>query len=255
MQRDSVAARDASLALSDPGELVLPDNAAHIWMLNEDLVGHACSALAHTLSPDERQRARDYRKQTRRDAYIARRGMLRSLMARYLACRPESLRFGVTGFGRPVLQWPHGARLAFNVSHTGGIALFAFAWDCRVGVDVERQVDGIYVEGIGRGILSSVEEAALGAARADSASTFFRIWTRKEALLKALGTGLSGEPDAYTTEEHPSLCNGGWRASCNGNALSGWTCLDLNLGPGMQGAIAVSLENARVTFYRCASPI
>jgi 4'-phosphopantetheinyl transferase len=255
MQHDSVAVQNAEclecLSLPDPERLVLPDKAVHVWILDERLVGHTCSALAHTLSLDERQRACAYRQQTRRNDFIARRGMLRWLLGGYLGCPPASLRFSVTRFGKPALQSPHAARLAFNVSHTQGIALFAFAWDCRVGVDVERRTDGVYLEGIGRGIFSPVEQAALDAAQPDPAATFFTIWTRKEALLKALGTGLSGEPNTFTTEDHPSLSVGGWRASHNGTALPSWTCLDLAPGPELSSAVAVSLEDARVTLHHC----
>jgi 4'-phosphopantetheinyl transferase len=245
--REAVAVPSAAL-----GGLYLPADAVHVWVLNEHLVGQACSALAHTLSLDERQRARAYRRERDRNHFIARRSVLRWLIGGYLACKPESLRFNVTQFGKPALQWPQAARLAFNVSHSDGIALFAFALDCRLGVDVERRIDGVDVAGIGRGIFSSTEERMLDAARPDPAATFIRIWTRKEALLKAFGTGFSGEPNSYTTEDDSLLGEGRWRASQNGTIISGWTCLDLHLGSGAWGALAVSLKDARVTLYHCS---
>ncbi|MGO4152596.1 4'-phosphopantetheinyl transferase family protein [Cupriavidus sp. YAF13] len=256
MQHDLVTARNAgrtaSPLLPDPSHLSLPDSAVHVWVLNDYLIEPACSTLAHALSPDERQRARAYRHERNRNAFIARRSLLRWLIGGYLTCRPESLRFCATPFGKPVLQWPHAAKLAFSVSHTDGMTLLAFAWDCRVGVDVERWIDGLDIAGIGRGIFSPIEEEALEPARPDSAATVLSIWTRKEALLKALGMGLSGEPNAYTTEDDLQIGEGRWRASHHGTAISGWTCLDLVLGPEVRAALAVSLKAASVTFHRCS---
>jgi len=132
------------------------------------------------------------------------------------------------------------------------MALLAFAWDCRVGVDVERTIDGLDVACIGRGIFSPIEQEALYRTRPGSAATLFSIWTRKEALLKALGVGLSGEPNAYTTEDDLLLGEGRWRASHHGTTISGWTCLDLDLGPEVRGALAVSLEDPGITLHHCS---
>ncbi|SIT49152.1 4'-phosphopantetheinyl transferase (modular protein) [Paraburkholderia piptadeniae] len=224
----------------------------HVWVLDEPVIGQACSSLVHTLSQDERQHAQAYRHEGDRNNFIARRSMLRWLIGVYLRSRPESLRFNVTRHGKPALQWPRGTRLAFNVSHTDGLALLAFALNCRVGIDVERQIEGIDFANVGRGIFSPVEESVLAAARPDSATAFLSIWTRKEALLKALGSGLLVEPASYTTEDAPALGEGRWHASKKGTRIAGWTCMDLGLGPEVQGALAVSLDDACVTLCRCS---
>lgn len=257
MQHDFVSARNAgdatSLLLPDPHRLSLPQCAVHVWVLTDALVGPVCSALAHTLSPDERQRARAYMHERHRNDFIARRSLLRWLIACYLNCKPESLCFSVMPFGKPVLQWPHAARIAFNVSRTDGMTLLVFAWNCRVGVDVERRIDGVDAGGIGRGIFSPVEEKALARAGPDSDAILLSTWTRKEALLKALGMGLSGEPSAYTTEDDLRIGQGHWCASHHGAAISGWTCLDFAFGPDVRAALAVSLEAASVSLHRCQS--
>jgi 4'-phosphopantetheinyl transferase len=232
----------------------LPKKTVQIWLLDDTFIESACRALADTLCPDERQRALGYRQERHRDRFVARRGVLRWLISGYLSCNPKSLRFSVTQFGKPILQWPDVPRFSFGVSHTDGMALLAFAWDCRVGVDIEQRIDGLDTPGIGRGIFSATEEKMLDAARPDSAASLLSIWTRKEALLKALGTGLSGEPDAYTTEDDSLLGEGHWCASHHGADISGWTFLDLPLGPRFQGALAASLEDARVSIQLCPVP-
>jgi 4'-phosphopantetheinyl transferase len=253
MQHDCLAKRStgpaASVWLPAPERLALPEKAVQIWVLDDALLEPACSTLSHTLSPDERQRAQRYRHATHRDRFIARRGVLRCLLGCYLRCNPGALRFRVSPSGKPALQWPTAA-IAFSVSHTDGMALLAFAWDCRLGVDVERRTDELDVPGIGRGIFSPAEARALDRAQAGPAA-LLRIWTRKEALLKALGTGLCGDPAAYTTEDECRRGPGHWRASHRGATLAGWTCVDLAFGPEIGAAVAVSLEDASVTLHHC----
>lgn len=257
MQHDGFAARGAGaaapLVLPQPEQLALPDGAVQVWVLDDAQVDPACTRLAPTLAPDERGRALAYRHARHCNGYIARRGLLRWLIGGYLHCRPEALRFAVSAFGKPVLRWPQ-ARLAFSVSHTDGLALLAFARDCRLGVDVERRAGGLDVadvHGLGRGIFSAREAQALANARTASADALLCIWTRKEALLKALGTGLSADPTAYTTEDDWRHGAGHWRASHDGTPMSGWTCLDLDAGAGFRAALAVSLPDASVTWHRC----
>jgi 4'-phosphopantetheinyl transferase len=235
--------------------LSLPENTVQVWVLHESVIQYACAALKHTLSPDELLRAGTYLQDKHRDCFIARRGILRRLLGGYLNCEPASLRFGSTQYGKPVLLHPDAASFAFSVSHTDGVALFAFASNCRIGVDVEHWIDGMEVAGIGRDIFSSGEEETLASAGPDSVATFFSLWTRKEALLKAIGTGLSHQPMSYSTENDPQRGKGFWRASYNGAALSGWTCRDLALEPHIRGALAVSMNDAELSLQFCSSLI
>lgn len=256
MQPDGFAAHGAvgtaPLVLPDPQRLALPDGAVQVWMLEDAQIGPACARLAHALAPDERARALAYRHARHRDGYIARRGLLRWLLGGYLRCPPEALRLAVSAFGKPGLQWPQ-AGLDFSVSHTDGIALLAFARDCHLGVDVERRAGGLDAPGLGRGVFSAVEARTLARARPDSTETLLTLWTRKEALLKALGLGLSGDPTAYTTRDDERRGTGHWRASHHGTAIPGWTCVDLNAGPAFRAALAVSLPDASVTCHACVA--
>ncbi|SPK75865.1 putative 4'-phosphopantetheinyl transferase superfamily protein (plasmid) [Cupriavidus taiwanensis] len=257
MQQDGLATRGARaaapLVLPQPERLALPDGAVQVWELDDTQVNPACTRLAHTLAPDERARALAFRHARHCNGYVARRGLLRWLLGGYLHCRPEALRFTISAFGKPVLQWPQ-ARLAFSVSHTDGLALLAFARACCLGVDVERRAGGENIAGVpefGRGIFSPQEAQRLARARPASADALLSIWTRKEALLKALGMGLSADPSAYTTEDDWQRGAGHWRASRDGTAMSGWSCLDLDAGAEFRAALAVALPDASLTWHRC----
>ena len=253
MQRHPVTAGDARHALLSPERLCpqLAQDAVQVWVLHDRDVAQICSALGHTLSPQELARASAYKREPHRARFIARRSMLRWLSARYLACSPEALCLSFDGLGKPAWQRPTAPRLAFSVSQTESMALLAFAWDCQVGVDVEQLMDGVDFAGVAQAVFSSAEKKALQAARLDPAAAFFSIWTRKEALLKAMGTGLSPQSRNYTTQDALQQCQGRWRACRNGLPLTGWTLLDLAAGPGVKAALAVSCRDAQVSLRHC----
>ena len=226
---------------------LLPEKAVQIWVLCDWAAEETCQALGHVLSKDERQRANSYRQITHQNSFIYRRCTLRWLIGHYLDCNPESLRFGVNPFGKPALQGPDAADFEFSISQTEGMAVLAFTRNCRVGVDVEKMASGIDIHGVGQIVFSASEQKAVYASTQDEKSAFFTIWTRKEALLKAVGTGLSGQPSAYLTQDEVQHGRNQWRASHEGVPLPGWTFLDLALGPGVKGALAVSRDDAQVS--------
>lgn len=238
--------------LGQSGPLPLPENVVQVWVFHDSLVKQACVSLAPALSPDERRRAGAYKHDSSRDRFIARRGTLRWLIGRYFECKPESVRFSLGPFGKPALQWPFAPEFAFNVSQTHSMALFAFARNCQVGVDVEQLVDGVDIAGVGRQVFSSTEQNAIASSRRGSKNAFFRHWTRKEALLKATGTGLSGPLKCYTTEDEPQAGENQWRASRNGFPMSGWTFLDLTPSADVRAAVAVSGIKAQVCIHLCS---
>jgi len=117
---------------------------------------------------------------------------IESVAARYLGCDPASVRVARAGAGKPELE---GSELAVSLTHSGDIVLVALAAGGEVGVDAElirpdaagwRLVDHA---------LTRSERARLDTApETDRAEYFLRAWTRKEAILKAAGTGLGIDP-------------------------------------------------------------
>jgi 4'-phosphopantetheinyl transferase len=143
------------------------------------------------LSDEEAERAAQFVKETDRARYVLAHAMLRTLLARRLAAAPAEIAFATGPNGKPRLTGP-GAELAFNLSYGDGMVALAFARR-PVGVDVEALRDGLAFSEIGRRFFQSDElhylESGTGL---EVRNRFFRLWTRKEAVLKALGVGLSG---------------------------------------------------------------
>ncbi|MFC9220439.1 4'-phosphopantetheinyl transferase family protein [Streptomyces hygroscopicus] len=154
-------------------------------------------APARVLDAGERERAARFVRAEDGERYTAAHMGLRELLGAYLGLAPSDVPFtreacpGCGGpHGRPAVS---GTPLHFNMSHAGDLVLYAFA-GVPVGVDVEKLQPASVVDQVAES-LHPKERAELDAlARADRPAAFARCWTRKEAYLKGLGTGLSRDP-------------------------------------------------------------
>ena len=139
------------------------------------------------------------------------RAALRAILCGRLGCRNGQLSFGTSTFGKPfALLSEIPASVSFNVSHGGRHGLIALAPGGRIGVDVEECDADRDLEGIAKRVFTPSEQAEL--ARAGSAvkvRLFFDMWTMKEALIKALGTGFHLSPGRF---EIPSALRHGGRS-------------------------------------------
>ncbi len=139
------------------------------------------------LTDDERTRAQRFRLGRVRDQFVASRGRLRTLLGRYLGLEPRTVPIWYADGGKPyVPERP----LEFNVSHTDGLAVFAVS-RFRVGVDVEQCRIVPDADGLVARFFSRNEAATFaGLSPEHRHAAFFRAWTRKEAVLKAIGRGV-----------------------------------------------------------------
>ncbi|HKX39512.1 MAG TPA: 4'-phosphopantetheinyl transferase superfamily protein [Burkholderiaceae bacterium] len=148
------------------------------------------------LSSAEHQRAARFAFARHRRRYLTSHVALRALLARRCDMPAAELRFVEGPFGKPGLTQPLGC--AFNLSHSGDVALVAIAPEGEIGVDVEvpRALDDAFE--LAARNFTPHECAELAEAAPDArARTFLRCWTRKEACLKALGSGLSIAPETF----------------------------------------------------------
>jgi 4'-phosphopantetheinyl transferase len=164
----------------------------HIWAaaLEPKRTLHAWTEM---LSPSERERARRFHFEQHRRRFIVGRGVLRSLLGRYLEADPCEIELGVGAFGKPMLAGRfEGNALQFNVSHTEDLALLAFTRAGQIGVDVERVRPLEDAGELVARFFSRRENAAFQRLAAElQPAAFFSLWTRKEAWLKATGEGIA----------------------------------------------------------------
>ena len=153
-------------------------------------VSHEASAHER-LNEFERQRALEFVNLGARRRYVLCRAATRAVLCRRLDCRNEQLTFGASRYGKPfAILDGKPAPISFNVSHSGAHGLVAVAPEGRLGVDIEERAIRHDLDSLMQYILGPVEQADLALESGPGKNTlFFKLWTIKEALLKALGTG------------------------------------------------------------------
>lgn len=160
---------------------------------------------------DRQEQARWHRflhPRPRRDFALCR-AALRAVLCSRLGCRNDELAFDTLRYGKPyALVNGSPVPIGFNVSHGGQHGLIALAPAGRVGVDVEERNARRDLDGIMRMVYAPDEQAELDQANGEQkVRLFFSLWTMKEALIKALGTGFSLNPSRF--EIPPALRRGG----------------------------------------------
>lgn len=210
-----------------------PGGPPRLWLVDTAATAARAARLApDMLDAEERRRAAAFHFDRDRDAYVAAHVALRMLLGAQLGTAP-----GAVAFVRetcPTCGGPHGRPAVpegaphFSLSHTRGLSLLAFA-AATVGADVEEVPRGTAPDGVWQS-LHPREVAELEAlAEPGRALAFARAWVRKEAYLKALGTGLSRAPSADYLGTAPTPPAG----------PAGWRVHDVAAGAGHMAAIAV----------------
>ncbi len=174
----------------------------HVWRISLEIGDALLVRLRETLAEDERQRADRYHFEKDRRHFVAGRGALRAILARYLERRPQDVRFAYTNYGKPLLAG--NTALRFNLTHSHGLALLAVTHGREVGIDIEHIRDNLEGEQLAERFFSPREVAALRALPPElRREAFFHCWTRKEAYIKANGKGLSLPLDQFDVTLHP----------------------------------------------------
>ena len=149
-------------------------------------------ALRALLSAREERRALSFATDLLRGRWVSARGMLREIVGRAQGLSPREVVFRYGSHGKPGADG-----LRFNVSHSGDYALYAISPDVEVGVDVELP-RGRRTDALARRFFAPGEQERLFALDEPARATaFFKLWTCKEAFLKATGEGLSRSLRSY----------------------------------------------------------
>ena len=180
-----------------PRNLGLVSAEVHIWCADLDLSTTEIDELTQILSTDEREKANKFRFEKHRRRSIVTRGRLRQCLANYLNIAAEEISFEYGDRGKPSLSnHCNQSNLQFNVSHSQNLALYAFTYHHRVGVDLEYLRSCDDAAQIARRFFAPQEYKLISSVEKNKQrEVFLHIWTIKEAYLKATGEGLSGSLD------------------------------------------------------------
>jgi len=224
--------------LEAPAAMSLNSQQIHVWRAKLPAAPGRMAALADDLDGDEQARAARFVFARDADRYRAWHGALRRILARYLNVAPDRVRYVFGHNGKPALApgfTPGGLR--FNLAHSGDMALVGVALGREVGVDVEQTRPLLDAESIAERYFSARERAALADwPAAERPAAFFKIWTGKEAFIKATGHGLSLPLDSFSVPAN--LAPGASAPVSVDGAGPAWAVRWLEPGPGYAAAVA-----------------
>lgn len=231
----------------------------HLWLLSLDQPAWPAQAIGGCLDGPERERAERFHFDEHRRRFIAGRGQLRHLIAGYLQVAASSVRFTYGEQGKPSLDPCHASRvgspaLRFNLSHSEGVALLGVTREAEIGVDVEAVRTMLDAGDVARDNFSSAEVDAwerLPEAMRDDG--FFSCWSRKEAIVKAMGGGLSIPLDSFQVTLDPAEPARLLAIDGEPDAPPRWTLWGERVLPGFWGAVAAKAPTLEIRKL-CLSP-
>lgn len=226
----------------------LPSGEIHVWRLDLSREIPTAAQYLPLLQTAERVRVAKFHYARDRKAYICCRGILRSLLGEYLKSSPYDIEFHYTEYGKPHLVQVDDFH--FNLSHTQDYALIAFCRDGPIGVDAEPINDDIDTETLVHRFFSPVEISSISTMPpAERPDAFFRLWTRKEALIKAHGAGLSLPLAQFgitvKKDEEVRVLHTDWAEE----EAQEWSIASFTVARSTLGAIALKSAFEAINFY------
>ena len=203
----------------------LRKSAVHVW---RSTTGAFRPDDFLVLSPEERERAERFRFEEHSNAYAHSHAMMRRVLSRYVGIAPHDLRFTQGPYGKRSLR---DSEIRFNLSHSSNLVVVAVA-SCEVGVDVEYMRDDVDFLEIAKSFFSPREYALVARAGAAIRQTFYRIWTCKEAYMKARGMGFSLPPQAF------DVCGESGPGVLNAEDQTGWSLSEIHCADEYAAALA-----------------
>jgi len=226
----------------------LASDAVHIWYASVEQSHDRMAEFYPLLSPDEKARAERFYFERDRDRYITGRGLLRVLLAGYLDMEPSRIQFEYGPCRKPKLTTIiDDNRLEFNLSHSNDLVVYSFCRNRRVGIDVEHIHPMADEQRLAEEFFSTPESAYLRSLSGDlKLKAFFKLWTCKEAFVKASGDGLAKPMDQFEIQlvdgDHAQLVS----LESNQGQHTHWRLQTFEPIPGYQAALAFEAEDSNI---------
>lgn len=227
----------------------------HIWRVGLALSDADRVRVAGLLSVEELERADRFRFDVHRHRFQTARGALRDILARYLAATdPRDLVFETAEHGKPrLVQSGEAAGISFNSADSADLALIAVTRAAEVGVDLEKIVPERAGEKLAERFFSAAEAETLASLSPDvRIQGFFNCWTRKEAYLKAVGTGLLAPLDSFAVSLVPGEPPRLLFVDGDPAAPDRWSLAALHAAPGYAAAVAIEQTDWQISCWSWA---
>ncbi|MGH1365044.1 MAG: 4'-phosphopantetheinyl transferase family protein [Calditrichia bacterium] len=248
----SVAAA-GNLDWSGSAPIEMPDSkTVHLWRATLNPTESLLEKHRNILRPEELSRAARFKFNRHRNSYITARSQLRRLLSLYLSVPSEKIELLTTIHGKPYVQSPKLPKLQFNLSHSHDRVVYAIGSTCDLGIDIEWIKPGFADSGIPERFFSSSEVAALrSVSLGKQAEAFFNCWTRKEAIIKAIGQGLSLPLDAFDVSLKPGEPARVLDMRIPQIDQEFWQIWDINVDTNYKAALALQGDVAHLRSFDC----
>lgn len=215
-------------------------SAADVWLVDLAVSPDRLERCRQILDASERARGDRFLRPEDRARFIVSHAALRVILAETCAGAPAEIRWRTGAAGKPILAEPGGYPVEFNLSHSGTRALVGVAGPAAIGVDIELIRPIPDAVRIARMHFAPDEAASLAELPPDAIlPVFFGLWTRKEAVVKALGTGLSLPLDRFSVTLPPA-------APRLLRDAEGWTLAAVEAGADYAATVAVRTADATI---------
>jgi len=172
----------------------IDSNTVAVWRINMSLIQSESFAKMRTcLSDREKQRLEKFSHANAAQQYLISRYATRNIIAHYLKCKTTEFDFEYNRYGKPSINAANHtlSRLHFNLSHSGDTILLALSAAAEVGIDVEHDRTRCDVLKLAQRFFHPLEfQQLIQLPKAQQRHGFYDVWTRKEAFVKAIGTGM-----------------------------------------------------------------
>lgn len=232
----------------------LKSNCVHIWrgsLLSSDIHLEKNQQLLH---PEELARAQRFKFDRHRNAFITARAFLRRILSLYIGLPADDIELHTMSHGKPFVKTHKLPELRFNLSHSHERVLYAFCLDREVGIDIELIKPGYADSGIPERFFSKSEVEVLRSVEVKrQAEAFFNCWTRKEAIIKAIGQGLSLPLSAFDVTLKP-----GEEARVLDMRIpeidkNNWKIWDIKVDNAYKAALALQGDTVELSYFECDS--
>lgn len=186
--------------------MAIANSEIHIYLIDTTKIRDDIKKFFEILPQDEMQKVNNYKFIKNRERSIATFYYRRIILSKYTGLSPQELSFKINQYGKPSIENKNFSYIKFNYSHSNDIIIYSITRDSEIGIDIEFIKEISDMNSLVNNYFSSEEISTFRNTnnKIDQLNFFYKIWTRKEALLKAIGLGLT--EDLKTID---SLCNEG----------------------------------------------
>ena len=229
--------------------IVIEDCQVHVWQADLKTLSVYPKEISKTLSPYELDRASKFRFIKDQELFILRHYQLRLILSKYCNCKPHQLVFRYNSYKKPFISIPEFKQIKFNMSYSSDLMLVGLCRQKDIGIDIEKvyeihDLENIAVENF------SLQELKYLNGTLDKTNTFFKIWTRKEAFIKATGKGMYHPLKSFCVDinssgsyEHLVIFNHPMESKL-------WRTAELNTSDGYIASMAIKSDKFQFLYPR-----